>query len=171
MPVILVIDEADRVFGRSYRDDFVALLRGWHDRRARHALWNKLNLVLAYSTDPRQAIQDLNQSPFNVGTKIQLDDFSVDELWELNPHYGRPLRRSDDIMQLMGVSAGHPFLAQQALYALSTRTHLLLTLLNTATADVGPFGDHLHHYRILLEAEPALRQGMRQVINNGTCPS
>jgi AAA-like domain/TIR domain len=168
MPVIFVIDEADRVFGRPYRDDFFALLRGWHDRRARDALWNKLNLVLVYSTDPRQAIQDLNQSPFNVGTKIQLDDFSVDELWELNHRYGRPLRRRNDIMHLMGVIAGHPFLAQQALYALSTRTHPLLTLLNTATADVGPFGDHLHHYRTLLEAEPALRQGMRQVINNGT---
>ena len=171
MPVIFVIDEADRIFGRPYQDDFFALLRGWHDRRARDALWNKLNLVLAYSTDPRQAIQDLNQSPFNVGTKIQLDDFSVDELWELNRRYGRPLRRKTDIMQLMGVIAGHPFLAQQAFYALSTRTHPLLTLLSTATADVGPFGDHLHHYRNLLEAEPALRQGMRQVINNGNCPS
>jgi hypothetical protein len=175
--VIFVIDEADRIFGRSYQDDFFAFLRGWHDRRARDSLWNKLNLVLAYSTDPRQAIQDLNQSPFNVGAKIQLDDFSVDELWELNRRYGRPLRRRTDIRQLVDVISGHPYLAQQALYALAARTHPLPALSNTANADVGPFSDHLQHYRNLLEdrnlleAEPTLRQGMAQVIINGNCTS
>ena len=78
--MLIVMDEVDRVFGRPYQDDFFALLHAWHNRRARDPLWRKLNLVLAYSTDPRQAIEDPNQSPFNVGTKIQLDYFSVASL-------------------------------------------------------------------------------------------
>ena len=48
-----------------------SLLRAWHDRRAADALWRRFNLLLGYSTDPRQAIQNLDQSPFNVGIKIQ----------------------------------------------------------------------------------------------------
>jgi Cdc6-like AAA superfamily ATPase len=80
MPVVVVMDEVDRVFTRPYQHDFFGLLRSWHDERARDALWEKLTLIPAYSTDPRQAIRDLNQSPFNVGYKIDLRDFSFDEV-------------------------------------------------------------------------------------------
>jgi hypothetical protein len=171
MPVVLVMDEVDRVFGRPYQDDFFGLLRAWHNRRAREPLWKKLNLVLAYSTDPRQAIKDLNQSPFNVGTKVQLDDFSADEIWDLNHRYGRPLRRKNQIQPVMDLITGHPYLAQRVFYALAAQTHTLPYLLDPANADDGPFADHLHHYRNLLESEPTLQQGMKQVIMNGSCPN
>jgi hypothetical protein len=170
-PVVVVLDEVDRVFGQPYQDDFFALLRAWHNRRARDPLWRRLNLVLAYSTDPRQAITDLNQSPFNVGTKIQLGDFSVDEVWELNRRYGRPLQRKEQLQRLVDVIGGHPYLAQQALYALAARTHTLPSILNTDSADVGPFADHLQHYRYRLISVPELRQALQQAIMNGTCPT
>jgi hypothetical protein len=164
------MDEVDRVFGLPYRDDFFALLRSWDDERAFDPLWKKLNLVLAYSTDPRQAIQDPNQSPFNVGTKIQLGDFSSDEVWELNHRYAHPLKRKVQLQALMEVIGGHPYLTQQALYALAARTQTLPGLLHMDNADVGPFADHLHHYRRLLETDPTLRQSLRQMLTNGNCP-
>jgi hypothetical protein len=35
MPVVIVLDEVDRVFGRVYQNDFFGLLRFWHsDHRA-----------------------------------------------------------------------------------------------------------------------------------------
>jgi hypothetical protein len=169
MPVVVVMDEVDRVFGRPYQDDFFGLLRFWHDQRASDPLLGKLNLVLAYSTDPRQAIKDPNQSPFNVGTKIQLADFTPDEVWELNRRYERPLKRKDQLQSLVDVIGGHPYLAQQALYALAAHRHTLPSLLNVDNTDVGPFADHLHHYWHLFESEPTLRQGIRQVITNGNC--
>jgi len=169
LPVVVAVDEADRVFARPFRDDFFALLRAWHDLRASNALWRRLNLLLSYSTDPRQAIQNLDQSPFNVGTRIQLDDFSRDEAWKLNRLYQRPLKRQGHIEALMDVIGGHPYLLQQALYVLATRTASLPNLLNTDGADNGPFADHLQHYWRILAAEPSLRQGMQQAITNGTC--
>jgi hypothetical protein len=171
MPVVVVIDEVDRVFGRSYQNDFFGLLRSWHDERARDPLWEKLNLVLAYSTDPRQAIRDLNQSPFNVGYKIELRNFAADDVWELNQRYGRPLKRKDQLHALVNVIDGHPYLAQRALYALTARTHTLTKLLNLEEADTGPFADLLHHHRRLLESDLALRQAMLQVLRNGNCPN
>lgn len=171
MPVVVVMDEVDRVFGRPYQDDFFALLRAWHNRRARDPLWKKLNLVLAYSTDPRQAIKDLRQSPFNVGTKIQLGDFSLDDVWELNRRYQSPLKRKDQLQSLMNIIGGHPYLAQQAFSALATHTHTLPAILNIDNADSGPFADHLEHYRGRLVAVPELQRAMRQVMLNGNCPT
>jgi hypothetical protein len=171
MPMVIVMDEVDRTFGRPYRDDFFGLLRGWHNKRADDPLWKKLNLVLAYSTDPHQAIKDLNQSPFNVGTPIRLGDFSFGEAWELNRCYEQPVKRREQLHSLVDVIGGHPYLVQRALYALAGQTHTLGGLLNTDKADAGPFADHLQHYRDLLESEPPLRQAMRQVITNGTCPN
>jgi hypothetical protein len=168
--VIVVMDEVDRLFGRPYRDDFFGLLRAWHNSRAVEPLWNKLNLVLAYSTDPSQAIKDPNQSPFNVGTRIQLGDFSFDEVWELNSRYERPVKRKDQLQALMDMIAGHPYLAQRALYALADQTQTLASLLNVDNIDAGPFVDHLQHYRHILESEPMLRQSMRQALMNGNCP-
>jgi hypothetical protein len=171
MPVVLGMDEVDRVFGHPYQDDFFALLRAWHNRRAREPLWRKLNLVLAYSTDPRQAIQDPNQSPFNVGTKIQLEDFSPDEVWELNRRYEFPLKNTEQLAALIDIIGGHPYLAQQALYALAAQTHTLPSLLNPENAEAGPFADHLRHHWRRLASAPELGQAMRQGIMNGNCPT
>lgn len=167
--MVVVMDEVDRVFGRPYQNDFFGLLRYWHDQRAFDSRWEKLNLVLACSTDPHQAIKDPHQSPFNVGTMIPLSDFSADDVWELNQRYGRPLRRKTQVQDLIEVIDGHPCLAQQALYALAARTHTLANLLDTDNAATGPFAHHLQHYRRLVESDPILRQGMRQVISNGAC--
>jgi hypothetical protein len=169
-PVVVVMDEVDRVFGRQYQDDFFGLLRSWHDARAFDPLWKKVNLVLAYSTDPRQAIKDLNQSPFNVGVRILLEDFSFDEMWELNGRYDRPVRRKDQVRAIMRIVGGHPCLAQHAFYALATCRSNLNDLLDTNRSDVGPFSDLLQHYRRLLESSPILKQAMREVMTHGRCP-
>jgi hypothetical protein len=171
MPVVIVMDEVDRVFGRSYQDDFFALLRAWHNRRARDPLWKKLNLVLAYSTDPRQAIKDVGQSPFNVGSKMRLSDFTLEEVWELNRRYQSPLKRKDQIQSLMDIIGGHPYLAQQAFSALASQTQALPAILNIDNAGSRPFADHLEHYRGRLLARPELQRAMRQVLRFGNCPT
>lgn len=170
-PVVIVMDEVDRVFGRSYQDDFFGLLRTWHGMHAKDPLWERFNMVLAYSTDPRQAIKALNQSPFNVGTKILLRDFSFDEVWELNGRYQRPLKRKDQLQSLMSVIGGHPYLAQQALHSLATQTYTLPRLLDIGKAESGPFADHLESHRGHLVSRPELHRAMRQVLGNGNCPT
>ena len=66
-PLILALDEVDRVFSVPYRNDFFSMLRNWHNSRRPGAPWKELDLVLVTSTEPYQFITDLTQSPFNVG--------------------------------------------------------------------------------------------------------
>ena len=100
-----------------------------------------------------------------------LGDFSLEEIWELNRRYELPLKRKGQMELLVDVIGGHPYLAQQALYALASREHTLPRILDLDNADVGPFADHLHRHRHLLESEPALGLGMRQAITTGRCPT
>ena len=47
-PIVLVLDEVDRVFGRTYQYDFFGLLRSWHNARAmRAALAQRSRLLRA----------------------------------------------------------------------------------------------------------------------------
>jgi hypothetical protein len=46
--------------------------------------WTRLNLIIANSTEPHLRIQDINQSPFNLGFPIKLDDFNEAQVSELS---------------------------------------------------------------------------------------
>jgi hypothetical protein len=87
-PLLLAMDEVDRLFEAEYRSDFFAMLRGWHNNRASPVPlfrpWKQLDLALVTATEPYHLIANLNQSPFNVGEVIQLDDFSAEQVADLN---------------------------------------------------------------------------------------
>jgi hypothetical protein len=120
------------------------------------------------STEPYQLIADVNQSPFNVGLKIYLEDFDREQVADLNHRYGAPV--SDvDFSQLVELLGGHPYLTRKALYTLVTEQLTWNDLMAEATADHGPFGDHLrrHHWR--LRDEPELRAALKHVIEHEQC--
>lgn len=79
--VLWAFDEGDRAFGREWTDDFFGLLRSWHNRRALDpgGPWRKLSLLIAYSQEAHLFISDLSQSPFNVGVRAVLPDFTLDQ--------------------------------------------------------------------------------------------
>src|SRR4051812_38627536 len=96
-PVVLILDEVDRLFDRAYRGDFFAAVRGWHNNRAMEESWDNLHLVLGHATDPALWIENLNESPFNVGDRLRLGEFTRDEVADLNERYGNPLRSFEEI--------------------------------------------------------------------------
>jgi len=168
-PIVLLLDDVDRVFNYDYRDDFFSLIRAWHNERALEGPWQKLNVVLAYSTEAYLFIRNLNQSPFNVGVSIELKDFSRSEVEDLNRRHGMLVQTSGEIESLMILLGGHPYLWRMALYVMATRGIRAPQLINTAHNDDGPFAEHLHRYLRQLESWPDLRNAMRNVLVNGTC--
>ena len=66
-----------RVFG---------LFRSWHNERSLDPAgpWRRLTLAIAYATEAHLFITDLNQSPFNVGTRLALEDFTPAQVADLN---------------------------------------------------------------------------------------
>ncbi len=141
--VCWAIDEVDRLFGRPYANDFFGLLRSWHNRRALdpQGPWGKLTLALAYATEAHLFITDLSQSPFNVGVRLPLRDFSRAEVRELAECYA--ISDEEAIEAAFATTNGHPFLARRALAFLS-QGRTARDLEATCTLPDGPFGDHLH---------------------------
>jgi hypothetical protein len=168
-PVLLILDEADRVFTFPYRDDFFSCLRAWHNNRATNDQWAKLNLVVSHSTEPYLWIQKMDRSPFNVGMSIKLEDFTRDQVAALNRAYGVPLKTDKSLDELYDLVGGHPYLIRQALYMLKNQNLSMSELGRTAISDTGPFGDHLRRWIWYLQDNQDLKRELAQVFTEGTC--
>src|SRR5205085_875506 len=79
----------------------------------------RLTLAMAYATEAHLFITDANQSPFNVGTRLALDDFTREQVVELDRRYGSPLGTAADVARLYEPVGGHPHLVRQALHAMA----------------------------------------------------
>ena len=93
-PLVWGLDEVDRLFTCSFGSEVFGLFRSWHNRRSLDPTgpWSRLTLGIAYATEAHLFITDLNQSPFNVGTRLSLSDFTPGEVGDLNRRYGSPLK-------------------------------------------------------------------------------
>src|SRR6185369_11889429 len=81
---VLALDEVDRLFNHDYASEILGLFRSWHNLRALdpNGPWSRLTISIAYATEAHLFISDLNQSPFNVGTRLTLEDFTGEQLAE-----------------------------------------------------------------------------------------
>jgi hypothetical protein len=167
-PLALAMDEVDSVFDAPFRTDFFGMLRSWHNRRRRRPAWQQLDLALVTSTEPYQLIQDLNQSPFNVGEVIELNDFTREQVADLNRRHGSPLGPGQE-RHLADLLNGHPYLTRRALYLVASGRTSARELFERACEDRGPFGDHLRHHLFRLHGDERLIQGLGGVIHDRTC--
>ncbi|MBD2302208.1 AAA-like domain-containing protein [Nostoc sp. FACHB-190] len=167
-PLVLAMDEVESVFDSEFRSDFFGMLRSWHNSRATTPIWKKLDLALVTSTEPYQLIDNLNQSPFNVGVVIDLEDFTTQQVADLNQRHGSPLNFKEE-QQLIALLGGHPYLVRLALYWVASQRLTSNELFANATADNGPFGNHLRNHLFRLHNKTELVQGMLQVIHQNTC--
>lgn len=167
-PLVLAMDEVESIFDTDFRTDFFSMLRSWHNSRATKKLWKNFDLVLATSTEPYQLIEDLNQSPFNVGQVIELFDFNLKQVADLNRRHGRPLSEAE-LQLLMNLLNGHPYLMRCALYLVAAKRLSLDELFAKATADHGPFGDHLRNQLFRLHDKKELVDGLKQILRQQTC--
>ena len=167
--LVLALDEADRLLQTEFYEDFFALVRSWHNNRAFEEAWNRLNLVLVISTEPYMLIRNVAQSPFNVGLKLYLEDFDAAQVAELNRRHQSPVGEKD-LPELQRLLGGQPYLTRKALYTLVSEGISWQELLRVVVDEQGPFGDHLRRYHWLLQEQPELRQALKQVIVQGSCP-
>ncbi len=84
--LVLAFDEADRLLGQSYQNNFFYLLRYCHERRTDTppTVWARVELALVISTEPYLLIKDPLRSPFNVRPPIELRPFNEAECRKLN---------------------------------------------------------------------------------------
>jgi hypothetical protein len=169
-PLVLAMDEVDRIFDAEFRSDFFSMLRSWHNNRALPTMkiWKQFDLALVTATEPYHLIANLNQSPFNVGEVILLSDFTPEQVVELNQRHGSPLA-AGQVQQLTGLLNGHPYLVRKALYLVASQQLGFEVLFAQAAKDQGPFGDHLRYHLFRIYDKKDLVEGLVQVIRNHTC--
>jgi serine/threonine-protein kinase len=161
-PLILGLDEIDRVF--QYPDiaeDFLGLLRAWHEESKRRDIWKKLRLIVVHSTEVYIPM-NINQSPFNVGLPVDLPEFNSQQIQDLAARHNLNWSEAE-VEKLMAIVGGHPYLVRVALYHISRSDLTLDELKETAIADAGIYSDHLRRQLWNLEEYPELAQGMREI--------
>ncbi|MBD2726663.1 AAA-like domain-containing protein [Nostoc sp. FACHB-892] len=167
-PVVLALNEVHRVFEHpNIAQDFLPMLRFWHEQAKQDQIWQKLRMVVVYTTEIYIPLK-LNQSPFNVGITITLPPFTLNQVQNLALSYGlywaADSEGAERLVPLQVMVGGHPYLVSLALYHLRQEEMPLEVLLETASTPVGIYSQHLRELLSLLQKEPELMSAMEKVI-------
>jgi hypothetical protein len=167
------MDEVDRLFTYDYASEVFGLFRSWHNARSLDptAPWQRLTLAIAYATEAHLFITDINQSPFNVGTRLELDDFYFDQVKELNERYGSPIENDEDIDKYFNLVGGHPYLVRKGLHEMASHGLDFETLRAKADREDGPFGDHLRRMISAVEQDPEICEVLKALLRGAPCTS
>jgi hypothetical protein len=172
-PLFWGLDEVDRLFVTPFGSEVFGLIRSWHNERALDPSgpWSNLTIAIAYATEAHLFITDINQSPFNVGTRLVLEDFTPAQVAELNRRYGNPIKSDEDLTRFYRLVGGHPYLVRRGLDELARRKVAFDSFEQQAARDEAFYGDHLRRILVLLARDPQLTEIMRGVLNGQPCPT
>jgi hypothetical protein len=169
--VVLGIDEADRIFDRDYRNSVFGLFRSWHNRRSLmpDEAWSRFTLIMAYSAEARTLITNPNESPFNVGTSVNLMDFTRDQVADLNERYGKPLKTEDEVDRLISLVGGQPYLVRRCLHDLKTRPATIAEVDSECRRNGAFLSDHLERTARLILDRPERLQVVTALLHGEPC--
>ena len=172
-PLFWGLDEVERLFVTPFGSEVFGLIRSWHNERALDPSgpWSNLTIGIAYATEAHLFITDINQSPFNVGTRLTLEDFTHAQVSELNRRYGNPIKSDDELSRFFRLVGGHPYLVRRGLDELARRKMSFDSFEQQAARDEAFYGDHLRRILVLLVRDAELTQVMRGVLNGQPCPT
>ena len=168
-PLVVTLDEVNRLFKYpQVAQEFLPLLRFWHEEANNVPIWQKLRLIVTHSTEIYISL-NINQSPFNVGLSLSLEEFNTSQIEELAKKYGLQQQQfgiqSSQIQSLIEIVGGHPYLINLAFCHLITQNNDLDLIIREAATDTGIYRDYLRGHLIALKAHPELAAAYKQVIN------
>ncbi len=119
-PIVVFIDEIDAVRSLPFRTvDFFAGIREIYNRRARDPTL-QLTFCLLGVASPTDLIADPTLTPFNVGRRIELTDFTEAEALPLARGLGRsPAVAAAMIKRVLYWTGAHPYLTQRLCQAVA----------------------------------------------------
>jgi DNA-binding SARP family transcriptional activator len=172
-PIVWGLDEVDRLFTCDFGGEIFGMFRSWHNARSLDPTgpWSRLTLAIAYATEAHLFITNVNQSPFNVGTRLTLEDFTLEQVADLNQRYGTPLRGPLEVERYYALVSGHPYLVRRGLHEMVTHGITLADFADPADGAEGIFGDHLRRILVLLVKDPAHCDAVRDVLGGRPCPT
>ncbi len=171
-PLVWGMDGVDRLFKYPFNGEIFSMLRAWHEKRSLEPQkpWRRLSIALALATEAHLYIRDLNKSPFNVGTRITLEDFTYADISKLNELHDSILDDDRKMEKFYKWTGGHPYLVRRGLYELTLKKEDFHSFIRQSEEDNGPFGDHLRHMTSLIREDSELLSAMQATLTGKSCP-
>jgi WD40 repeat protein/Tfp pilus assembly protein PilF len=133
--LVIFLDEIDAVRSLPFStDEFFAAIRECYNRRAQDPVFNQLTFCLLGVATPSDLIQDPRTTPFNIGRRIELTDFTEPEALPLAAgllnHGDIEAQRGDArgqgtaaaghlLRRILYWTGGHPYLTQRLCQAVA----------------------------------------------------
>ena len=113
--VCIFIDELDMVRSLSFAtDEFFAAIRETYNNRSEDPRLKRLSFCLLGVATPSELIEDDRMTPFNIGRRVELEDFTRVELTPLMYGLGRARDTASELMdRIYYWTNGHPYLTQK----------------------------------------------------------
>ncbi|MCI0485965.1 MAG: AAA-like domain-containing protein [Blastocatellia bacterium] len=130
--VVIFVDEIDAVRSLPFStDEFFAGIREFYNRRTEDTELERLTFCLLGVATPTDLIRDTSTTPFNVGQRIELNDFTEAEAAPLAKGItlSRGLGRTEKIgatllKRILYWTGGHPYLTQRLCQAVAEDTSI-----------------------------------------------
>ena len=125
--IVIFLDEIDYVKSLPFStDEFFAAIRECYDRRASRPQLKRLTFCVLGVATPTDLICDAWTTPFNIGRRIELNDFTAEEAAPLAKGL-RPDRALAHTLlnRILYWTGGHPYLTQQFCKAVSERPDII----------------------------------------------
>lgn len=119
--VLIFIDEIDAVRSLAFStDEFFAGIREFYNRRTEDPELERLAFCLLGVATPSDLITDTRTTPFNIGQRIELTDFTEQEAEPLAAGLGRSDKMSASLLRrVIYWTGGHPYLTQRLCQAVA----------------------------------------------------
>lgn len=118
--IVLFIDEIDTTLRLPFADDFYAAVRYIHNARATNKSFERLSFVLIGVATPSELISDSHRTPFNIGRRVDLKDFTHKEALPLASGLGLPGEGAKQVLGwVIKWTGGHPYLTQRLCSAIA----------------------------------------------------
>jgi AAA-like domain/FHA domain len=113
--VVIFIDEVDTVRSLPFStDEFFAAIRECYNRRSEDLEFNRLTFCLLGVATPSELIRNTRTTPFNIGHRVELTDFTEREAAplarRLSPDQDQAVRL---LQRIFHWTNGHPYLTQR----------------------------------------------------------
>jgi hypothetical protein len=113
--IVIFIDEIDSVLSfKEPLDDFFALIRSCHNKRAQKPDYQRIAFALLGVATPSDLISDPTRTPFNIGRAIELHGFQFQEALPLAKGFeGKVHNPEETLKEILAWTGGQPFLTQK----------------------------------------------------------
>jgi tetratricopeptide (TPR) repeat protein len=113
-PVVIFVDEIESTRNLGFTDDFFAAVRACYNVRATDPTFKRLSFVLLGAATPGDLISDPQRTPFNIGRRIDLADFTDRQAIPLAAGLGLPSVEAGQVLTwILGWTGGHPYMTQR----------------------------------------------------------